>query len=242
MKVFGETVDIIHTSGRWLLDLWHRTGKNKLLQIGIPVLVVALAGSLVSFHLYYMNPRSYSTKAPLQLAIPVKGVKALGHISPFGAGRLNHKHQGIDIFAKSGTPVIAPISGKIGRTGFNKDGAGNFLWMTTSSGEYGLLFCHLSETENSVVSGKWVKKGEVIGYVGKTGNARSTPNHLHFEVAKLHEPGVVPRGGRGITRVDPMPFLWKSEQRGFARSIETLNTKMMAGLWGKLRKEVWLLG
>lgn len=129
------------------------------------------------------------------LPFPVEGAKQRDIGSVFGDPRDGgaRKHHGVDIFAKKGTPVTAVIDGYV-RTGTGGLG-GKYVWL--SGGMFGLgsaryYYAHLDDF--AVESGDKVKKGEVIGYVGNTGNARTTPPHLHFGIYA---------GGP----VDPEPFL-----------------------------------
>jgi peptidoglycan LD-endopeptidase LytH len=85
-----------------------------------------------------------------------------------------HRHQGIDIFAPRGTPIRAPFDGRV-QTSFNWMG-GNQLYVY---GKHGFVFNgHLDRV--AVKKGK-VKAGEIVGYVGNTGDARGASTHDHFE-------------------------------------------------------------
>ena len=98
-----------------------------------------------------------------------------------------HWHQGTDIFAPSGTPLIAAENGVLERVGTASLG-GNKLWVVGESGnEY--YYAHLSSFAEGVQDGKRVRAGEIVGYVGDTGNARGTSPHLHFEI---HPDGLGP--------------------------------------------------
>ncbi|MCP4434304.1 MAG: peptidoglycan DD-metalloendopeptidase family protein [Actinomycetia bacterium] len=105
-----------------------------------------------------------------------------------------HWHQGTDIFAPMGTPLVAAESGevfKVGQVGLG----GNRLWVRGDSGtEY--YYAHLIAFAEGMVDGVRVNAGDVVGYVGDTGNAKGTPPHLHFQVH--------PNGG---DPVNPYPLL-----------------------------------
>ena len=104
-------------------------------------------------------------------------------------------HQGVDILAASGTPLYAVQTGTITRKRVDSSGslAGNALWLTAPDGTY-FFYAHLSTFADGIVEGSAVTAGDVIGYVGATGNA-SIP-HLHFEI----HPG-------GGAAVNPYPFV-----------------------------------
>jgi murein DD-endopeptidase MepM/ murein hydrolase activator NlpD len=107
--------------------------------------------------------------------------------APYCPGR--HVHTGIDLAAKSGTPVYSATGGVV-RVGFDPDGAGNFVVVSVDA-HARVIYCHLSAV--GAVNGQTVSAGQVIGALGSTG--RSTGPHLHFEVQV---------DGRAI---DPVPWL-----------------------------------
>lgn len=99
-------------------------------------------------------------------------------------------HQGADIFAVEGTPIIAITDGVLDRVGWNSIGGYRF-WLFD---DYGNSFyhAHLSAYSPLARDGARVKAGDVIGFVGHTGDAQGTPNHLHFEVHPGNGPAVNP--------------------------------------------------
>lgn len=115
--------------------------------------------------------------------------------STFGAPRSGGRtHQGADIFAPMGTPLVASERGIIDNMGTGSLG-GIKLWLVGESGtEY--YYAHLIAYADGITDGRLVEAGDVIGYVGNTGNAISTPPHLHYEIH--------PGGGDAI---DPYPLL-----------------------------------
>ena len=98
--------------------------------------------------------------------------------APRSGGR---KHEGVDISAASGTAIFAVHDGRITRrqADFPGSRAGNAIWLTAVSGTY-YFYGHMSSFAKGVGVGSPVRAGDVIGYVGSTGN--STVPHLHFEV------------------------------------------------------------
>ena len=127
------------------------------------------------------------------LAFPVAGVDSRAIWSAFGAERDGGRrsHRGVDIFASRGTPVLSASDGVVTRAETTPVG-GNVVWVSDASRSVRLYYAHLDS--HSVERGQQVKVGEQLGTVGNTGNARTTPPHLHF--------GVYARGA-----VDPAPFL-----------------------------------
>jgi murein DD-endopeptidase MepM/ murein hydrolase activator NlpD len=106
-------------------------------------------------------------------------------------GRL---HVGVDLISPSGTPVIAAVSGTLTRQSTGGVRSGNAWWLTTSTGTY-VFYAHLSSFASGLSVGSNVRAGDVIGYVGSTGNAVSP--HLHFEI---HPGGGAP--------VNPYSSIW----------------------------------
>jgi murein DD-endopeptidase MepM/ murein hydrolase activator NlpD len=138
---------------------------------------------------------------------PVYGASNKSIGSLYGASRDDGKrsHEGVDIFARKGTPVIAPSDGYITRVGFNKLG-GKVVWMRDRKRRQSYYFAHLDS--QMVQPGMRVHQGHVLGLVGNTGNAAKTPPHLHF--------GIYEYGSK-----DPLYFIHKGEAAITPLSIDT---------------------
>ena len=124
-------------------------------------------------------------------------------IDTFGAKRSDVPggwHHGDDIFAALGTPVLAVANGTVFSVGWNKVG-GWRLWLRDDRGNE-FYYAHLSAYSPFAVNGAIVQAGDVLGFVGDTGDARGTPFHLHFEV---HPVGLLGLGYDGA--VDPTSYL-----------------------------------
>lgn len=124
---------------------------------------------------------------------PVSGASNRSIGSFYGADRDGGRrsHEGVDIFAPKGTPVVAPTDGYVNRVGTNRLG-GKVVWMRDGTRGHSYYFAHLDE--QLVQSGTSVKQGDTLGLVGNTGNARTTPPHLHF--------GIYQRGSK-----DPIHYI-----------------------------------
>lgn len=128
-----------------------------------------------------------------------------------------HLHQGTDIFAVRGTPVRAPADGSVrftqeaagGKSAYVKTADGTFYYMT-----------HLNGFNMAFRSGARVKQGDIVGFVGSTGNADGGTPHLHFEVHP---------GGGGA--VNPKPFLdaWQAEAIGGVPGLVASRAAEMSG-------------
>jgi len=130
------------------------------------------------------------------ILFPVSGKDNKAIKSFWGASRGGgkRKHEGIDIFAKRGTPVVASLDGIVTVT--KNDGlGGKQVWMRANNPAYTLYYAHLDEIK--VAEGKRVVVGDTLGFVGNTGNAKKASPHLHFGIYTSH--------GKGA--VDPFPFV-----------------------------------
>lgn len=124
------------------------------------------------------------------LAFPVSGGRESDIGSRFGDDRDGgvRSHHGVDIFARRGTPVVASAAGVIRRVETTPRG-GKVVWLTDDAGNR-LYYAHLDR--QTVVNGQRVGIGDTLGTVGNTGNAITTPPHLHFGVYRRGEGPVDP--------------------------------------------------
>ena len=143
---------------------------------------------------------STSALAYLHHRFPVTGPFSYGGADArFGAARKGHTHQGQDLAAAEGTPVVAPRGGTVKAVEYQASGAGHYVVLTASGEDRDYVFMHLRTGSIPVLPGQPVRTGQQIGQVGNTG--RSSGAHLHFEV---WTGGGWYTGGRPI---DPLPLL-----------------------------------
>lgn len=140
------------------------------------------------------------------LTMPVVGLNPARLYDSWGDSRDGgrRRHRGIDIFAPRGTQVVAVTAGYLSYIG-NWGKGGLSVWLTTDEG-LSFYYAHLDRWVPGLSEGMTIQKGEVIGYVGNTGNAASTPPHLHFAVIQNDE------------AVNPYPVLRRSS-RSVAKPI-----------------------
>ncbi len=124
-------------------------------------------------------------------------------------------HHGIDIFAPLGTPLVAVSDGSLFNVGWN-DVGGNRLWLRDAAGN-DFYYAHLSRFSPLAREGAVVRAGDVIGFVGATGDAVGTSPHLHFEI---HPPELRAQGYDGV--VNPYPYLvaWRAGAAGGQQSFD----------------------
>lgn len=124
-----------------------------------------------------------------RLAVPVEGVQRRALVDTFddARGGGDRKHEAIDILAPRNTPVLAVEDGVIARL-FTSDAGGLTIYQFDPTEQFVYYYAHLERYADNLDQGNRVQKGQVIGYVGTTGNApRETP-HLHFAIFRMtHE-------------------------------------------------------
>ena len=150
--------------------------------------------------------RTYAlSKVPTGLIVPVSGLDSDDLSDTWGAQRSEGRsHQGIDIMPDHGTPVLAAADGEIAKFHDSVRG-GISIYQIDESGRLLFYYAHLGARANGLREGQQVRQGDVIGYVGATGNA-STP-HLHFEIQHRDQGR---RWWRGQA-VNPYPYLLAGE-------------------------------
>jgi murein DD-endopeptidase MepM/ murein hydrolase activator NlpD len=137
----------------------------------------------------------------VHLAIPIAGVAVKDLTDTFNQARAGHKHEALDIPAPRGTPVMAAGEGNIVKLFTSKQG-GLTVYQFDDSRTYSYYYAHLDRYAPGLREGTRLRRGEVLGYVGSTGNASPEAPHLHFAVFKL---GPEKKWWEG-TAIDPLPL------------------------------------
>lgn len=157
-----------------------------------------LAGALLSFIVYYSAQHTTRAQAKTQppepvataparpaatdqIASPIAGLKRSELRDSFNETHFGHKHEAIDIMEPRGTPVLAVADGVIAKLLRSKAG-GNMIYQFDRTATYCYYYAHLDHYAEGIADGVEVSRGEVIGYVGSTGNASPNAPHLHFGV------------------------------------------------------------
>ncbi|MGH9931615.1 MAG: M23 family metallopeptidase, partial [Pyrinomonadaceae bacterium] len=134
------------------------------------------------------SPNAGSFVGTLKLVIPVVGVRPDQLLDTFTDARSEGRvHDAIDIPAPAGTPVIAAADGEIIKL-FQSERGGTTIYQLSTDKKLVFYYAHLQLYADGLTAGKFVKQGEVIGYVGDTGNAGAGNFHLHFSIAALADP------------------------------------------------------
>ena len=127
-----------------------------------------------------------SPAEPPALLLPVKGVVPGDLRDTFSDGRDDHQrgHEAIDMAAPRGTPVLAAHDGRIVKLFLSKPG-GITIYQFDTTGQFAYYYAHLERYADGLAEGQTVRRGNVIGYVGSSGNANPDAPHLHFAIFRL---------------------------------------------------------
>lgn len=140
---------------------------------------------------------------PSGLVIPVRGIAASQLGDTFSDARAQGRvHEAIDIMAPRGTPVLAVADGTVEKL-FNSVPGGLTIYQFEPSGRYAYYYAHLDRYADGLAEKQAIRQGQVIGYVGSTGNADPSAPHLHFAVFVL---GPERQWWKG-TAINPYPLL-----------------------------------
>ena len=132
-----------------------------------------------------------------RLPVPVKGISRTQLRDTWGSARSHGRsHEGIDIMAERGTKVYSATEGLVADLRNNNLG-GKVIWILGPSGSWH-YYAHLDGHKRGLNVGDYVHKGDLIGYVGNTGNARATAPHLHYGIYL---------NGKGRGAVNPYSYL-----------------------------------
>jgi murein DD-endopeptidase MepM/ murein hydrolase activator NlpD len=165
--------------------------------------VAPAAAHLQPTALNSISREDYDALMARGLALPIEGLGASQIKDTFNEGRAEGKrHEATDIMAERGTPVHAVQDGLIIKLFLSKAG-GNTIYEFDPDGVYCFYYAHLDHYAEGLSEGMNVKKGDVIGYVGSTGDASPEAPHLHFAIYKL---GPEKRWWQG-TAINPYPVL-----------------------------------
>jgi peptidoglycan LD-endopeptidase LytH len=141
----------------------------------------------------------------LKLIIPVVGARPEQLQDTFSDARSEGRvHDAIDIAAAAGTPVVAAADGEIIKL-FQSERGGTTIYQLSTDKKLVFYYAHLQRYADGLTEGKFVRQGELIAFVGDTGNAGAGNYHLHFSISVIAEPKRYWEG----TNINPYPLLRK---------------------------------
>ena len=172
-----------------------------------PKPAVARSGNVVAVEPKNAQPVEIAQQVvvgPAGLAIPVVGVKPDQLTDTFDDARAaGRRHDAIDIMAAEGTPVIAAADGTIEKLFFSHGGGGITIYERATDPTWQYYYAHLQRYAPGLAEGQQVKRGQVIAFVGHTGDASASGPHLHFALNQMAQGQ---RWWQG-TPINPYPLL-----------------------------------
>jgi murein DD-endopeptidase MepM/ murein hydrolase activator NlpD len=184
------------------MDSWQARLSRALVGIALLGIVALGIGGFVLMSVAECDARVFWAiwywRYPSPITMPVAGVRPESVTSSWGDPRPGgRKHDGADIFAPVGTPIVSATDGVVTRVGTNGLG-GNVVWVA-GEGHALYYYAHLKDWAPDLHQGQFVNAGDLLGFVGNTGDARNTPSHLHFALHRF--------SADGILGEDPVPSL-----------------------------------
>jgi len=170
--------------------------KSRGFRLVAAIAVLACAFAFAAVTVEKLPPAATTLLFPLPVS-ELPGLRDSFHDKRSG-GR---DHEAVDIIAPHGTPVLAVSDGRIAKLFLSVPG-GNTIYQFDPTGTYAYYYAHLDRYADGILEGLEVRRGDVIGYVGNTGNAAATAPHLHFAIFKL---GPERRWWQGEA-IDPYPY------------------------------------
>jgi len=152
------------------------------------------------------RPETATVDPPVDLSatldVPVQGVVPSELRDTYAEPRAGHAHEALDIPAPRGTPVLSATDGRLLKL-FTSEPGGLMVYAADASERFILLYGHLDRYADGLSDGMRLERGQVIGYVGTTGNAPVATPHLHFGILR-GDPAA--SWSRGVP-VNPYPLL-----------------------------------
>jgi murein DD-endopeptidase MepM/ murein hydrolase activator NlpD len=174
-----------------------RKGIGLKLWVGIAVLFVAVLAVAIGH-----------TPTIVGMTPPINGLALTNLQDTFEDFHNGHRHEAIDIMEPRGTPVHAVVPGTIRKLFFSVRG-GNTIYQFDETGVYCYYYAHLQRYAAGLREGMRVERGDVIGFVGSTGNADARAPHLHFAIFELGPEKLWWKG----TAIDPYASLVAAVKR-----------------------------
>ena len=187
---------------------WFSIRTHALLALVLSAAFLSVAAATLKSHGPAPEPKAVVDLTDVEvlqkhdLAIPVEGVKARDLRDNFEEGRGKRRHEAIDILAPRGTPVLAAGDGRVVKL-FTSAAGGLTVYQFDSDDRFVYYYAHLERYAEGLKQGAVLKRGDLVGYVGTTGNAPKNTPHLHFAIFRL---GPEKQWWKG-TAINPYPAL-----------------------------------
>jgi murein DD-endopeptidase MepM/ murein hydrolase activator NlpD len=152
------------------------------------------------------SPRVEATGDSLILSVPVDGVSPWELRDTFGDPRTGHAHEALDIMSARGTRVLSATDGRLTKLFLSKQG-GIMVYAADASDRYVLMYGHLDRYADGLAEGMPLRRGQLLGFVGSTGDAVAAGPHLHFAIAR-GQPSVAWWKGEAV---NPYPLLFRAK-------------------------------
>ena len=165
---------------------------------GATILALMLGGILAA-----------ATASLSEISLPIAGLSAGDLRDMFNENRGGHAHEAIDVQAPRGTPVHAVAPGQVRKLFLSKAG-GLTVYQFDDASDYCYYYAHLDRYADGLKEGMRIERGDVIGFVGSSGNANPDTPHLHFAVFEL---GPAKEWWKGKA-INPYPALIAAAKRG----------------------------
>jgi murein DD-endopeptidase MepM/ murein hydrolase activator NlpD len=184
------------------MTIMKKTMRNKLMAVLAFGVICVLAWTASDVKAGAKESPSLPAPAGEMMVIPVAGVVRAQLHGNFDEARGGHVHQAIDILAPRGTPVLAAVDGTV-RKFFTSRAGGLTIYETDPREETIYYYAHLDRYAPNLREGMPLRHGDVIGYVGSSGNAPAGTPHLHFAIQRLPS---TKEWWKGVA-IDPYPIL-----------------------------------
>lgn len=211
--------------------------RKKVFALAVSIALMATPSLMLaqSYDTYQRGSRSYGLSSDAQRAVEALGAASAAQIAipvllgvevssltknfgdPRGDG--TRLHEGLDILAPEGTPIVSPTDAVVLRVGTG-EGSGIYVRTMNPGGE-SYVYMHLSAIASTVQTGGVLKRGDLIGFVGNTGNASGGPAHLHFEIRKDGALDPHPRLTQTFTLAERIRGVEQALQSGGASYVAT---------------------
>ena len=182
LRVYGPPSPHVSTPA---LDTEGAHGDNRPSPRTVPS-PVATAGATLEAAPAVVGPavRGTAIARPARLSLPIEGIDVESLKGGFFEARTGHLHEAVDMLSPRDTAVRAVDDGTVAKLFVSKAG-GNTIYEFDPTGRYAYYYAHLERYATGLREGDAIKRGQVIGYVGTSGNAPANTPHLHFAVFEL---------------------------------------------------------